>query len=107
MLLGIREWERPAFTTGKAADEARVWGAHQLACPSGRACGEGCPRLASDEPEPQQMSLDIHFVGLNSFLVLSSNWRRGESATSHHGHMGRVGGKMTHPHPIWPARAPS
>jgi hypothetical protein len=29
------------------------------------------------------MSLDIHFVGLNSFLVLSSNWRRGESATSH------------------------
>ena len=66
----IRERERPAFTTGNAVDETRVWGTHQLARSSGRARGERRPWLTSDEPEAQQMCLDVCFVGLNGFLIL-------------------------------------
>lgn len=99
----IRERERPAFATGNAVDETGVWGAQQLARSSGYARGERRPWLASDESEPQQMCLDIRFVGLNSFLILLSNWRQGESATSHHAERRT----MTHPHPIWPTWAPS
>jgi hypothetical protein len=66
----IRERERPAFATGNAIDETRIWGAHQLARSSGRPCGERRPWLASDEPEPQQVCLDVCFVGLNGFLIL-------------------------------------
>jgi hypothetical protein len=66
----IRERERPAFATDNAVDETRVWGAHQLARSSGRACGEGRPWLTSDESEPQQVCLNVGFVGLNGFLIL-------------------------------------
>jgi hypothetical protein len=66
----IRKRERPAFATGNAIDETRVWGTQELARSSGRARGERRPWLTSDESEPQQMCLDVRFVGLNGFLIL-------------------------------------
>ena len=106
----IRERERPAFATdiGNAADETRVWGAHQLARWSGHACSERRPWLTSDESEPQQVCLDVGFVGLNGFLILC---RRIDTEVSQQ--QVRVimpndcWRTMTHPHPIWPTWAPS
>jgi hypothetical protein len=50
--------------------------------------------LTSDESEPQQMCLDICFVGLNDFHILHGlNWCQGESATSHHATFGCIGGQ--------------
>lgn len=99
----IRERERPAFATGDAVNETCVWGAHQLARSSGRARGERGPWLTSDESEPQQMCLDVRFVGLNGFLILH---RRIDAEVSHHAERLRWR-SMTHPHPIWPTWAPS
>lgn len=102
----IRERERPAFATGNAVDETRVWGTHQLARSSGRARGERRPWLTSDESEPQQMCLNVCFVGLDGFLILRGRIGAGESATSHNAERLRWR-TMTHPHPIWPTWAPS
>lgn len=102
----IRERERPAFATGDAVDETRVWGTQQLARSSGCARSERRPWLTSDESEPQQMCLDIRFVGLNGFLIL--HCRIDAEVSQQQVIMPkRLGWTMTHPHPIWPTWAPS
>ena len=89
----IRERERPAFATGNAVDETRVWGANQLARSSGRARGERCPWLTSDESQPQQMCLDVCFVGLNGFLILGGRIDAGVSQQQVIMPNGYVGGR--------------